>query len=87
MDNFLRKELCLSKYKAYNLGNFSTFADILKILHPQCIKIPVRTPPDSKESVNHSSFRKVATLGWGRTLGVKSSLGEQNSAETSSGIV
>ena len=48
MDNFLRKELCLSKYKAYNLGNFSTFAAILKILHPQCIAIPVRTPPGTK---------------------------------------
>ena len=45
MDNFLRKEPCLLKYKAYNLGNFSTFAAILKILHPQCIAIPVRTLP------------------------------------------
>ena len=45
LDNFLRKELCLSKYKAHNLGNVSTFAAILKILLPQCIAIPVRTPP------------------------------------------
>ena len=36
---------CLSKYKAYNLGNFSTFADTLKILHPQCIAISVCTLP------------------------------------------
>ena len=26
----------------------STFAAILKILHPQCIAIPVRTPPGYK---------------------------------------
>ena len=44
VDNFLRKELCLTKYKAYNLGNFSTFAAILKILHAQCIEYPVHTP-------------------------------------------
>ena len=36
---------CLSKYKAYNLGNFSTFAATLKILHPQCIAISVCTLP------------------------------------------
>ena len=44
--NDLRKELYLSKNKAYNLRNFSTFAAILKICHPQCIEIVVRTPPD-----------------------------------------
>ena len=45
--NDLRKELYLLKNKAYNLRNFSTFAVILKILHPQCIVIVVRTPPGS----------------------------------------
>ena len=53
MDNFLRKELCLSKYKAYNLGNFWTFAAILKILHPQCIAITVHTPPGWPHSLPH----------------------------------
>ena len=43
--NDLRKEIHLLKNKAYNLRNFSTFAAILKILHPQCIAIVVRTPP------------------------------------------
>ena len=37
--NDLRKELYLLKNKAYNLRNFSAFASILKILHPQCIAI------------------------------------------------
>ena len=45
--NDLRKEIHLLKNKAYNLRNFSTFAAILKILHPQCIAIVVRTPPGS----------------------------------------
>ena len=41
--NDIRKELYLLKNKAYNLRNFSTFAAILEILHPQCIAIVVRT--------------------------------------------
>ena len=41
------EESCVSKNKAHNLGNFSTFAAIiLKIQHPQCIAITVRTPPE-----------------------------------------
>ena len=37
------------KNKAYNLRNFSTFAAILKILHPQCIAIVVRTPSGNEQ--------------------------------------
>ena len=48
--NDLRKGLYLLKNKAYNLLNFSTFAAILKVLHPQCIAIVVRTPPGSVSS-------------------------------------
>ena len=36
---------CQSKNKACILQDFSTFAAIFKILHPQCIAIPVRASP------------------------------------------
>ena len=48
--NDLRKELYLLQNKAYNLRNFSAFARILKILHPQCIAIVVCTPPGGVSS-------------------------------------
>ena len=48
--NDLRKELYLLKNKAYNLRNFSAFASILKILHPQCIAIVVCSPPGGVSS-------------------------------------
>ena len=54
--NVLRKELCLPKNKAHNLGNFSTFAAILKIIHPQYIAIPVRTPPDLEQNTASSDL-------------------------------
>ena len=64
MDNFRRKELCLSKYKACNLGNFSTFAAILKIPHPQCVAISVRTPPGENSDVYGTSIMKCPKCFW-----------------------
>ena len=43
---FAEKTMSIEK-KAYSLGHFSNFAAILKILHPQCIAIPVHTPPEA----------------------------------------
>ena len=39
----------LSCYITYT--NFSTFAAILKILHPQCIAIVERTPPENTHKI------------------------------------
>ena len=59
----LRKELYLLKNKAYNLWNFSTFAAILKILHPQCIAIVVRTPPRVVHTTGRVTYTNDRVVG------------------------
>ena len=55
--------MILSINEACNLRNFPSFAAILKILHPQCVAIPVCTPPESE--IRAKSCRRASLSSWG----------------------